>query len=138
MAQRLKASSAPAELRTAKAGASSPARPFNLTRRFSLLALACIASFSVVMAFLLSNFLTDKMLHRDAADDMEFVQNVVLADRAASFFRTPASSDVVDSTFSNFAKMPDVLRTNVYARDRSVIWSSDKSLVGKPVGVNAE
>jgi two-component system, NtrC family, sensor histidine kinase HydH len=103
-----------------------------------LLALACIASFSVAMALLLSNFLTDKMLHRDAADDMEFVQNVVFADRATSFFLSPASGDVVEGTFKNFAKMPDVLRANVYARDRSVIWSSDKTLAGKPVGVNPE
>ena len=90
------------------------------------------------MAVLLSNFLTDKMLHRDASDDMAFVQNVVLADRAASFFLAPSNGGDIEGTFKNFAKMPDVLRANVYARDRSVIWSSDKTLAGKPVGVNAE
>ena len=125
-------------LHVVAATATASSGPFNLTRRFSVLALVCIASFSMAMAVLLSNFLTDKMLHRDAAEDMEFVQNVVFADHATSFFLAPASGDNVEETFKNFAKMPDVLRANVYSRDRSVIWSSDKTLVGKPVGVNPE
>jgi two-component system, NtrC family, sensor histidine kinase HydH len=90
------------------------------------------------MAFLLSNFLTDKMLHREATVTMEFVQDEVLAEHAAPFFLAPTSGGDVDETFRHFAKMPDVLRANVYARDRSVIWSSDKTLVGKPIGANPE
>lgn len=117
---------------------TASAAPFNLTRRFSLLALACIATLSISMAVLLSNFLTDKMLHRDATVTMDFVQNVVFAERAASFFLTPASGDNVEETFKHFAKMPDVLRANVYAPDHSVTWSSEASLIGKKLGPNAE
>jgi len=92
----------------------------------------------MAMAFLLSNFLTDKMLHREATVTMEFVQDEVRAEHAAPFFLAPRSGGDVDETFRHFAKMPDVLRANVYARDRSVIWSSDKTLVGKPIGANPE
>jgi two-component system, NtrC family, sensor histidine kinase HydH len=113
-------------------------RGFNLTRRFSLLALACIASLSIAMALLLSSFLTDKLLHQDATMVEDFVQDVVFGERASSFFRGPASADGVEETFKHFAQIPDVLRTNLYSRDRSIVWSSDRSLIGKPVGANPE
>jgi two-component system, NtrC family, sensor histidine kinase HydH len=134
----MEASHPRSDSRVVTASARPPSRPFNLTRRFSLLALACIASLSLAMALLLSNFLTDKMLRREATVSMEFVQDEVYAEHAAPFFLAPANSANVEETFQHFAKMPDVLRANVYARDRSVIWSSDKSLVGKPIGENRE
>jgi signal transduction histidine kinase len=116
-------------------------RPFNLTRRFSVLSLVCIASISAASALLLSNFLTDKMLHRDAVVSMEFVQAMVLSDKAATYFLAGRSSNTTgefEQALKEFALMPDVLRANVYARDRSVIWSSDKSLIGKRFDDNPE
>lgn len=116
-------------------------RPFNLTRWFSVLSLLCVASISAVLALLLSNFLTDKMLHRDAALTMEFVQSVVLGDKATTYFlagESGGTSKDLEDTFSYFAHMPDVLRANVYARDRSVAWSSDKSLIGRKFAANDE
>jgi signal transduction histidine kinase len=116
-------------------------RPFNLTRRFSVLSLVCIASISAASALLLSNFLTDKMLHRDAVVSMEFVQAMVLSDKAATYFLAGRSSNTTgefEQALKEFALMPDVLRANVYARDRSVIWSSDKSLIGKRFDDNLE
>jgi hypothetical protein len=73
----MEASHARSDSRVVSASARSPSRPFNLTRRASLLALACIASLSMALAVLLSNFLTDKMLHREATATMEFVQDEV-------------------------------------------------------------
>ena len=35
-------------------------------------------------------------------------------------------------------RLPDVLRTNIYARDQQVIWSSDRALIGKYLGPNPE
>jgi signal transduction histidine kinase len=116
-------------------------RPFNLTRWFSLLSLACVASISAISALLLSNFLTDKMLHRDAVLSMEFVQAVVLADKAAAYIvagRPRGAARELESTFKRLAQMPDVLRANVYAQDHSIVWSSDNKLVGKTFGANPE
>jgi two-component system, NtrC family, sensor histidine kinase HydH len=121
-----------------QAGEPLPARAFNLTRRFSLLALGCIASLSVVAAIVLSGFLTDKLLHQDAAMVEDFVQDVVFGDRATSFFRGTARASGIEETFKHFAQISDVLRTNLYGRDRSILWSSDKTLIGKPVGANQE
>ncbi len=114
-------------------------KPFNLTRWFSLLSLACIASISAVLALLISNFLTDKILHRDAELTMEFVQSVVLADRASAYFlgeKSGAGDPELEAVFKQLSRMPDVLRANVYTRERSIIWSSDKELIGKRFGAN--
>jgi two-component system, NtrC family, sensor histidine kinase HydH len=123
---------------SSKAGEALPSRPFNLTRRFSLLALGCIASLSVAGALLLSAFLTDKLLHQDAAMVEDFVQDVVFGERASAFFRGPSNGNAVEDTFKHFMQIPDVLRTNLYGRDRSILWSSDRTLIGKPVGANQE
>jgi signal transduction histidine kinase len=116
-------------------------QPFNLTRWFSLLSLACIASISAVSALLLSNFLTDKMLQRDSLLSMEFVQAAVLSDKAAAYFlagQPLGAGKELENTFQRLAHMPDVLRANVYARDRSIVWSSDDNLVGKNFPSNPE
>ena len=116
-------------------------RPFNLTRWFSVLSLVCIAFISVGLALLLSNFLTDKLVRRDAVISMEFVQAVVLADKAAAYLlageERGAGGDL-ENTFKHFAQMPDVLRANVYTRDRRVAWSSDRNLIGKKFETNPE
>jgi len=117
------------------------ARPFKLTRWFSGLSLVCVAAMSAASALLLSSFLTDKMLHRDAELTMEFVQAMVLADRAAAYLLAGESrgqATDLEDTFKHFAQMQDVLRANVYARDRSVVWSSDKNLVGRKFDSNPE
>ena len=123
------------------ASRTTQAPPFNLTRWFSWVSLLCIGAISAGSALLLSNFLMDKMLHRDAVLSMEFVQAMVLADRAAAYFlagEASGSAKDLEETFKHFAQMPDVLRANVYARDRSIAWSSDKSLIGKKFADNEE
>jgi signal transduction histidine kinase len=121
--------------------ALSPPKAFNLTRWFSLLSLVSIAAISGISAVLLSNFLTNRMLNRDAVLTMEFVQGVVLAEGAASYFVDPkfrGGGKDLEEAFYHFAHMPDVLRANVYSRDRVIIWSSDRSLSERRFSQNPE
>jgi two-component system sensor histidine kinase HydH len=119
----------------------SPPKAFNLTRWFSLLSLVSVATISGISAVLLSNFLTNRMLNRDAVLTMEFVQSVVLAEGAASYFVDPKArgeGKELEEAFYHFAQMPDVLRANVYSRDHAIIWSSERSLAGKKFERNPE
>lgn len=111
-----------------------PPKAFNLTRWFSLLSLVSVAAISAVSAVLLSNFLTNRMLNRDAVLTMEFVQSIILAEGAVSYFTDPevgGEGKDLEELFYHFVQMPDVLRANVYSRNRVVIWSSESSLAGK-------
>src|SRR5262249_8508011 len=135
----------------------STPKSFNLLRCFSILSLLCISLISSASAFLLSRFLTQKMLERDAVITMQFVQSTVasidpgvyFADSAAqksqatydNFFAGP-NWQQVKTAFEDFFKrlvlMPEVVRANVYALDGTIIWSSHPNLVGHRFGDNPE
>ena len=138
----------PETARAPQASNGSPAprpivmsRSFNLTRWFSLLSFACIGVVSVVSSVLLSRFLTDKVLERDAHILMEVVQSLSEVQDMSAYFlgrTTDARDRSLEEFFVHVARLPDVLRTNIYARDQKVIWSSDRALIGKYLGPNHE
>jgi two-component system sensor histidine kinase HydH len=123
------------------ASATRDRNAFNLIRWFSLLTLAAIVVVGIVTSLLLSAFLTKHMLQRDATLTMEEVQSIVHVGKAGDYFRNGVhnSGDPHAQEFFQFiASMHDVLRTNFYAKDGTVIWSTDQSLVGKAPGRNPE
>lgn len=126
---------------TSKGGSTS----FNLLRWFSLLSLVCILVLSAALATVLSRFMTNAMVERDAAISAQFVESFAHAEPVWSYFerlkRTPPDPTLVSffsSFFGRFVIEPDIIRANVYARDRTVIWSSTAALVGTSFGPNAE
>ena len=116
-------------------------RPFNLLRWFSMLSLVSIGLFSAASALFLSRFLTDKMLTRDAVVSMQFIESIVEAENTGAYFvrrdqgRTNAA---LESFFRDISRLPDVFRANVYALDRSILWSSTQDLIGHRFGANPE
>jgi two-component system, NtrC family, sensor histidine kinase HydH len=114
-------------------------KPFNLTRWFSVLSLLTIGIVTVATSVFLSRFLTEHMLRRDAEVTMSFVVSVAKVQNAAAYFAGRRQGDSNwKEFFEHVADMPDVLRTNAYDKQRKVIWSSDKSLVGKQFDANDE
>lgn len=116
-------------------------KTFNLTRRFSLLALGCVAAVALVLGHGLAVMVSERLLHRDAVVTMEFVQSIVHVDATAGEFAAnqgPVISTALEDTLVHIAKMPDVLRTNVYSPERRAIWSTDRAVMGKQFGPNEE
>ena len=113
---------------------------FNLTRWFALLSLVIVAAISASAAFWLSRFLSEEMLRRDAVLTMEFVRSLVLAERAVPYFLHPGRADQgeLEENFQHLARMPDVVGANVYWRNKTVLWSSDPSMVGRELPDNPE
>jgi signal transduction histidine kinase len=119
----------------------APPGPFNLTRQFSILALVCVVAFAAALGFVISRLLSNDLLQRDAVVTMEFVQSIVSTDETAPYFLSAGQSPLhvaLEDTIKHFAKMPDVLRANVYTRDRRAIWSSDPNIIGRVFGANDE
>ena len=114
--------------------------PFNLSRWFAAVGLVAIASISAVTAALLSSFLTDRMLQQEGRLTQEFVQSIVLVEKAAEYFsghRAPQLREI-EQVFEHIARMPDVLRANLHSRERRILWSSDRGLIGRQFLDNAE
>jgi signal transduction histidine kinase len=121
-------------------------KSFNLTKQFALLSFICIVLIGTVSTFMLSKLITEKILLRDAMLSKDFIDSAIAADGTWKLFLN--SSDInkqnnqstlaLESFFTQVALMPDVVRTNVYGSNRSVLWSSTPALIGKQYKKNAE
>ena len=127
--------------RDAIAAAAAGRRGFGLLRWFAVLSLACVLASGIGTAMVLSRFLTDQMLDRDAEVSAEFLQSIIQAERSWAWFADPAaaaSRPPLESFFNHVTEMPAVVRANVYAADRTVIWSSNPVMIGRRFGHNDE
>jgi len=116
-------------------------RPFVFARWFMTLSLACVVASAVGTAVVLSRFLTEHMLQRDAEVSAEFIESIVRAERTWGWFEDPGRDDArrpLDSFFNHVAQMPGVVRANVYQRDGTVLWSSDPAMIGRRFADNPE
>jgi two-component system, NtrC family, sensor histidine kinase HydH len=119
---------------------AGPPPPFNLRRRFSVLSFAAILVVASGASLFLSRFLTQALLQRDAAVTREVIQSVAEVEHAAAFFLSPRPVRDSDATlqdfFAHIGNLPDVLRANVYGRDRTLLWSTEPRLVGQRFAPN--
>ena len=114
---------------------------FNLVQRFSVLAFACVVAVAAVLGHAFATMLAERLLHREAQVSMEFLQSILQTDASAQYFTKAEPAAVpapLQDSFRQISTMPDVLRTNVYSRERRVLWSSDQAMVGRRFGPNEE
>ena len=115
--------------------------PFKLLRWFSLASLVLIVAFAGGNAYLISSFLSKHMLQREAEVTRDFVQNILITDKSIGYLADPRNEELGqrfrDST-RHFVATRDILRTNVYLPDGTVLWSSDRALVGRKFADNHE
>ena len=113
---------------------------FNLLTSFSLLGLVSIGLICIVTSVLLSRFLEEHLLRRDAVVMQEFVERIAQHHDPRGYFTTTYSpkDDELNDFFKDIVHMPDVARINAYSRSGTVLWSSDSSLVGREFGTNDE
>ena len=109
-------------------------KPYNLLRSFSILSLLSIVAISATSATLLARFLRENLLQRDAVVTMEFVQSIAQAQNTSIYFTeqdyAKGKAQLTDF-FTRIAHMPDVVRANVYSRQRTILWSNEEPMIGK-------
>ena len=109
-----------------------------------LLAVACllvVATITAVSTTLMTRFMTDALLERDASTAMDFVNSVVSVEEAVDYFRGGHREGVppdVEEFFHHVANLPGVLRANVFAEDRTLLWSSTEGLINRRFDTNDE
>ena len=65
---------------------------FHLMRRFGAASLVVIAAIAIANALVLSNFVTGRLLDREAQVTMDFVQNVLQADGSLGYLSDPGDA----------------------------------------------
>jgi two-component system, NtrC family, sensor histidine kinase HydH len=116
-------------------------RPIHLLRWFAVLSAIVIALGAAVLGWVMSSFLTEQMFRREATLSSEFVHNVLESDGSISYLKNPKNEALIErfrNTTAHLNNMREVMRTNVYGTDRSVLWSSDASLIGQRFTDNHE
>ena len=117
------------------------AKPFNLLRWFGWLSPLLIAGMALANAWLISSFLNAQLFQREASITRDFVHNILVADGSLEYLAHPDDPTLKErfrNTADHLGNMRDALRTNVFDSTGTIIWSSDKSLVGQRFTDNDE
>lgn len=117
------------------------APPLNLRRRFALSSIGVIAVIALGLGWLMSHMLTQRMLQREGEVSMDFIQNLLLTDQSAQYLAHPDDADLKArflGSMAHVSSMSEPVRANAYRTDGTVIWSTDKALVGRRYPVNDE
>ncbi len=111
----------------------SSAKSFSLSRWFHTVGLLSILLLAVICALLLSRLFANRMLQQEGRLTMQFVQSIIDIEQGAAYFAKPVSeqSNYMEELLVHIAGSPDVLRANLYSRERQILWSSDASLIGR-------
>jgi two-component system sensor histidine kinase HydH len=130
----------------------SVTRQFDLLRWFSVFSFIAVFVFSVAFATILSHFLKQEILQRDAILTSQFVHSVAEAqmrqaqlnpaltlgqilDERVDLARLGIDPSLVTAPRAQFYEhlrvLPDALLATVFAPDRKVLWSTNPELVGK-------
>lgn len=118
-----------------------PPRPLNLRKRFALTSLVVITAIALVLGWVLSNVLTERMLQREGEVNMDFIRNLLATDDSARYFLSP-DDPVLSERFlrsmQHVTSMEEPMRANAYGRDGRVLWSTSQRLMGQRFDFNPE
>ena len=128
--------------------------PFNLLRWFSVVSLVIIASVAAGLGYVSTRFVVDDSVERDALLTAQFIQAMALAEvRHARIPEGITMGDLLDPRqdesypqvpaevaagarvefLDHVEHLPDTLLANVYALDRTIVWSSNPELIGRRI-----
>jgi two-component system sensor histidine kinase HydH len=114
---------------------------FSLRRRFALTSLVVIVGIALGLGWLLSQMLTDRMLRREGEVSMEFIRNLLVTDSSAGFLQRPEDPVLLQrflGSMEHLSSMTEPVRANAFGADGRVLWSTDRSLIGRRDADNEE
>jgi signal transduction histidine kinase len=116
-------------------------RSFNLLRWFSIVSLVAIIIVGSVVGWILTRYLTAQMLLRDAEVSRDFLESIATTEKTRDYlqpFAPPPPEAALMLFVEHLPTLPDVVRANLYAYDRTVLWSTDSQIVGQKFEANEE
>ena len=136
----------------ASADGGASRKPFDLLRWYAWVSLAIIVSVAAGLGLISSRFIIDESVERDALLTAQFITSIADAEvRHVAIPNVRSMGELLDPRtdqdmpdvdpdarrkargefLDHIAHLPDVLLANIYAPDRTVIWSSNPALTGK-------
>ena len=118
-----------------------PAGRLSLRRRFAIASFGVIVAIGIGLGWLLSSMLTDRLLKREGAVMQEFMQLIFRTESAEAYFLDPTNPELRLRFLKAMKHVEDItepVRVNAYRPDGVVLWSTNKTLVGRRFPVNDE
>ncbi|MFQ5883294.1 MAG: GAF domain-containing protein [Candidatus Methylomirabilales bacterium] len=106
----------------------------SLLRKFSILSFLSVGLVAVVMGSILSRYLTQNILDREAVRTAQVIQvEVKEHDLYHLFTHSGIREDPqgVQELIAPFKSVPDVVRIKLWDRDTTILWVDDARLVGR-------
>ncbi|MBC3419641.1 ATP-binding protein [Pseudomonas sp. RW3S2] len=134
-------------------------KPFDLLRWYAWVSLAIILSVAMGLGLISSRFVIDESVERDALLTAQFITAIADAEvRHVAIPNVRTMGELLDPRLDeampevdpearrkargefldHIAHLPDMLLANIYAPDRTVIWSSNPALIGKLIHVDED
>lgn len=116
-------------------------RSFNLLRWFSIVSLVAIIVVASVVGWILTRYLTTQMLLRDAEVTQGFFESIAATEKTRDYlqpYAPPPPAEALNLFVEHLPTFPDLVRANLYAYDRTLLWSTDSQLVGQKFKDNDE
>ena len=112
----------------------------NLKSWLFAIGLMVILLISSGTSYLLSEFIEEHLIRRDAAVLEDFVAKMSLHHDPTGYFKNSYERDGsnLNDFFNDIAHMPDVARINAYSTNNIIVWSSDSAMVGQQFPENHE
>jgi len=116
-------------------------RSFSLLRWFSIVSLVAIILVGSVVTWILTRYLTEHMLLRDAEVSRDFLESIATTEKTRDYlqpFAPPPPAEALERFVEHLPALPDVVRANLYAFDRTLLWSTDSQIIGQKFNKNEE
>jgi two-component system sensor histidine kinase HydH len=111
---------------------------FNIRLWFGMTGLGLIGLICAVSAHWVAGFLTHSLLERESEVTQEFFQSVAGA-AGAAIFRVDEGGNRALTEFAEHVRNTNgAMRANLYAPNRTVVWSTEPQLVGRTFEDNTE
>jgi len=124
------------------AGAVRAAGRYRFARRFVSLAAAVIVLVGVGSSAFLCRTMVEQAIHHDGREVMQFVQGFTPLAEAEAFFRgvgdRGAQLEAMTPLLARIAALPGTLHVNVYDREKRVLWSTQREMIGRSLRDNPE
>lgn len=106
---------------------------------FAAAGVAAIVAVNVILAAVLSNAVTERLLAREGAVKQEFLNSILAAENSAgALFAQPAPSKALLSFSAHVRSLPGIVRANIYSPDGYIRHSTDANLIGVHFADNEE
>jgi two-component system sensor histidine kinase HydH len=119
-----------------------PSPSFNLRLWFAIGSLGTILVICAAAALWLNSYLTESLISRESQVSQEFLEAIVAVNGAAMFTddgaKTPHQSPALLDFATHTLNIPGILRVNIYATTRRILWSTESKIVGQTFVDNEE